>query len=131
MVRLGACWGPRRASSRPVEIRTDVGPLLAACLPGEQRFDIGQPKIIAPAIGADLDGVRAPIVGAIDQETANARGAHLSESDLLLAGECGHAPLKRESLPLASHQDSFPAPTGVGQPSRQKRTSGDPGVMAG
>ena len=41
----------------------------------------------------------APLVGclvrAIDQEPANASGAHLSEGDLLLAGEGGHAPLKR------------------------------------
>src|ERR1700730_10276986 len=27
MVRPGACWGLRRASGRPVEIRTDVGAL--------------------------------------------------------------------------------------------------------
>jgi hypothetical protein len=36
----------------------------------------------------------APLVGclvrAIDQEPANASGAHLSEGDLLLAGEGGH-----------------------------------------
>jgi hypothetical protein len=30
MVRPGACWGLRRASGRPVEIRTDAGAPLAA-----------------------------------------------------------------------------------------------------
>jgi hypothetical protein len=36
-----------------------------------------------------------------------------------------------KSLPLASPQVSFSAVAGVGQPSEPKRTSGDPGVMAG
>ncbi len=31
----------------------------------------------------------------VDQETAKATGAHLSEGDLFLAGELGHALLKR------------------------------------
>jgi hypothetical protein len=31
--------------------------------------------------------------GSISEETANASGAHLSEGDLLLAGEFGHAPM--------------------------------------
>jgi hypothetical protein len=35
----------------------------------------------------------APVIGAIDQETANASGAHLGEGDFLRA--VGHAPLKR------------------------------------
>ena len=46
-------------------------------------------------IGAYLDGMRALVVGAIDQQAANASGAHLDESDLLLACGLGHAPLKR------------------------------------
>jgi len=37
----------------------------------------------------------ALVIRAIDQETANASGAHLCEGDFLLAGELGHAPLKR------------------------------------
>jgi hypothetical protein len=40
----------------------------------------------------------ALVIRAIDQETANASGAHLSERDLLLAGELGHAPLKRSVI---------------------------------
>ena len=31
----------------------------------------------------------------LDQQPANARGTHFGEGDLLLAGEFGHAPLKR------------------------------------
>jgi hypothetical protein len=34
----------------------------------------------------------------INQETANASGAHLGEGDFLLAGELGHAPLKPARL---------------------------------
>jgi hypothetical protein len=44
-------------------------------------------------VGADLYGMGAPVIGAIDQETANASGAHLGEGDFLRA--VGHAPLKR------------------------------------
>jgi hypothetical protein len=36
-------------------------------------------------------------IGAIDQETAHARGTHLSEGDLLLAAEFGHGPGFRRS----------------------------------
>ena len=36
-----------------------------------------------------------------DQETANASGAHLSDGDLLLAGELGHATVK--ALIVANH----------------------------
>jgi hypothetical protein len=38
MVRPGARWGLRRASGRPVEIRTDVGAFLAASLARERRI---------------------------------------------------------------------------------------------
>ena len=84
----------------PVEIRADIGALLAAGLTGEQRFQIRQPNMITPAIGADFYGMGALVVRAVDQETANASGAHLCEGDLLLAGDLGHTPLKRgpESL---------------------------------
>jgi hypothetical protein len=39
------------------------------------------------------------VVGAIDQETTNASGAHLSEGDFLLAGEGGHVPIKPQATP--------------------------------
>jgi hypothetical protein len=39
----------------PMEIRADIGALLAAGLAGKQRLDIGQPDVIRPAITAYLD----------------------------------------------------------------------------
>ena len=44
----------------------------------------------------------AVIIRTVDQETANATGAHLSEGDLL-AGESGHAPFKRARSKQAYH----------------------------
>jgi hypothetical protein len=54
----------------------------------------GQPDIIRPSVAADRDRVAAPMIGAIDQETANATGSHFSEGDLLGTGEGGHALFK-------------------------------------
>jgi hypothetical protein len=74
----------------------EVGPYiraaLAAGLTGEARLDVGQPNIIWPPITPDRGPMRAVIVAAINQQAANAGGAHLSEGDLL-AG-FGHALLK-------------------------------------
>jgi hypothetical protein len=80
--------GNRRASGLffPAEIRANVGTFPSASLASEARLDIGQPDIIRPAVAADCRRMAAPVVRAIDQETANARGAHFSEGDLLLAG---------------------------------------------
>jgi hypothetical protein len=39
------------------------------------------------------------IVRAIDQETTNASGAHLSEGGLLLAGEFGHGAIEARWRP--------------------------------
>jgi hypothetical protein len=75
----------------PVEIRADISASLAANLAGEQRLYIGQPNAIQPSVAADCRPVAAPIVPAIDQETANTSGAYFSEGDLLLAGEFGHS----------------------------------------
>jgi hypothetical protein len=57
------------------------------------------------------------VVGAIDQETTNASGAHLSEGDFLLAGEGGHVPIKPQVL------------FGVGSDARSASTS-DPSPRA-
>jgi hypothetical protein len=46
-------------------------------------------------IGIDPCPMAAAIVRATDQEAANASGAHLCKRDFLLAGELGHARLKR------------------------------------
>ena len=72
--------GQPRASGLllPVEIRADVS--ASPAVPAdEQRFDVGKPDIIRPSVAADRDGVAAPIIGAIDQQTANAGGAHLAK----------------------------------------------------
>jgi hypothetical protein len=87
--------GNRRASGLffPAEIRTDIGASLAANVAGKQRLYVGQPDVIRPSVGAHGRRVAALVVRAIDQETANAKGAHLSEGDVLLAGEGRHAPM--------------------------------------
>src|ERR1700730_15058572 len=85
-----------------MEILAHIGASLAASLAGEPRLDIGQPDVIWPSVAADRRPVAAFVVRAIDQETANARGAHLSEGDLLLAGEFWHATLKRVTIELAT-----------------------------
>ncbi len=36
----------------PMEVRPDIGTTLAAHLADEQRFDIGQPDLIGPRVGA-------------------------------------------------------------------------------
>jgi hypothetical protein len=77
-----------------MEIRADIGASLAAGLAGEARFNVGQPNVIWSSVAADGRPVATPIIGTIDQETANAGGSHLCEGDLLAGGR-GHAPLKR------------------------------------
>ena len=67
----------------PIEIRPDIGAFLATRL--ARKFDIGQPDVIGPSIGADRSRMAAMIVRAIDQET------HFSEGNLLRARDGGHA----------------------------------------
>jgi hypothetical protein len=87
-------------------------PLGLASLAGEARLDIGQPGIVRPSVTAYGHVAPAPVIRAIDQEPANASGAHLGEGDLLLAGEGGHAPLKRAVTGFA-----------IGQTANEKRTA--------
>jgi hypothetical protein len=47
-------------------------------LADEARLDVGQPEIIGPLIGADRDRMAAAVIGAIDQETANAPAVRIS-----------------------------------------------------
>ena len=75
-------------------VRSDVGTSPAATLASEPGFDVREPDIIGPSVATDRRPMAAVIVGAIDQEAANASGAHFGEGDLLRAGD-GHAPLKR------------------------------------
>jgi hypothetical protein len=78
----------------PIEIRTDIGAPFATSLAGEPWLQIGQPDAIRPSVAADTCPKAALVIQAIDQQTANASGAHLGEGDLRLAGEGGHAPSK-------------------------------------
>jgi hypothetical protein len=76
-----------------MEIRADISASLAAALADEARLDVGQPDAIRPSVAADRCPTAAPVIRAIDQEAANASGAHFAECDL--SGGGGHAPLKR------------------------------------
>jgi hypothetical protein len=68
-----------------MEVRADIRTLSAAGLASEPGLQIGQPYIVGPLVGADLDRVAAPIVGAIDQQPANAGLPHFAEGNLLSA----------------------------------------------
>jgi hypothetical protein len=94
-----------------MEVRADFRAFPAAGLAGEFRFDVAKPDVIRPSVAADRDRVAAPIIGAIDQETANAGGAHLGEGDLL-AGRFAHADNFRErEEPSCAATKMFPAET--------------------
>jgi hypothetical protein len=67
----------------PVKIWPDVGAALAARLADEAIFDVGQPDIVRPLIGADRDVVAALVIRAINQDAANAGLAHLAQGDFL------------------------------------------------
>ena len=56
----------------PVGMRPNVSALAATDAADEARLDVTQPHIVRPFVGDRLDGVRTPIVRAIDQYTANA-----------------------------------------------------------
>jgi hypothetical protein len=77
----------------PVEIRTDIGASLAACLAGKLCLNVGQSDVIRPSIAGDRCRMAAAIIRAIDQETTHAGSAHFGEGDLLRAAivrEGGH-----------------------------------------
>jgi hypothetical protein len=72
-----------------MEIGPDIGAPPAAGLADEPGLDVGEPDIIGPPVAADRRPMAAVIVAAIDQETANATGAHFAKDDLL--GAAAHA----------------------------------------
>jgi hypothetical protein len=74
-------------------IGPDIGAAPAARLTGKPLLKIGQADIIGPSITADCCVMAATKIGAVDQETANASGAHFGEGDFLRTE--GHASLKR------------------------------------
>jgi hypothetical protein len=57
----------------------DVGAPMAASLTGKPRLQVGEANVIAPAAGVDHDGVRAFVVGAIDDEWGSAGPPHFSK----------------------------------------------------
>jgi hypothetical protein len=63
-----------------------------ASLAGKPRLQIRQAHVIRPSVAADRSPMRAMIVAAIDQQAANAGGAHFGEGDLLRSFAVGHAP---------------------------------------
>jgi hypothetical protein len=67
----------------PIEIGPHVRAALAAALANELRLEIGQPDLAGPRIGAEFLPVRAMMVGAIDDQAANAGSAHGAEGDFL------------------------------------------------
>jgi hypothetical protein len=77
-----------------------VGASLAASGTGKARFDIRQPEVIGPAVGADPDAMAAFVVAAIDdQHIVHAGSAQFAECDFLRVGRHGRLPITR---PLAS-----------------------------
>ena len=70
--------------SLPMEIRADISALPTAGLAGEAWLYVGQPNVIRPPFAADRGPMAALIIRAIDQQAANARGAHFAEGDLLV-----------------------------------------------
>ena len=75
---------PTSTRSGVREVRPDLRGLFAAARTGEERFDIGEPDIIGPAVGIGLDVMAASVIAAIDIDVADAGCAHLAEGDFLL-----------------------------------------------
>jgi hypothetical protein len=64
-------------------IRAHIRATPAASLAGKPRLEIGQADVIGPLVCIQRCPMAAVIVAAIDQQTANAGGAHLGKGDLL------------------------------------------------
>jgi hypothetical protein len=73
-------------------MRADVGATLPASRTDELILNIGKPEVASPSTRAHLDRVAAFVVGTVDQNTAHAAGAHLSEGDFLRAVGYWHGP---------------------------------------
>jgi hypothetical protein len=80
--RRGA--GPVLAGLR--KVRPHFCAAFAASGADEIRFDVRQPDMIGPLVGADLDVMTASMIAAIDQDGSNAAFAQFSERDLLRVG---------------------------------------------
>ena len=58
---------------------------MAAGFADEYGFKIGQPDMARPAVTADLDRMRALVVGATHNQTSHSGIPHLSKGDLFCA----------------------------------------------
>jgi hypothetical protein len=67
----------------------DIGTATAADLADKLRFDVGQPDVDRPAVGADLDMVAATVIAAIDQRITEAGCAHFAQVILTGRSSCG------------------------------------------
>jgi hypothetical protein len=72
--RLKDPYGTSIADRPPAKIATwpYVSALAATSAADEARLDVTQPYIIGPLVGGHLDGVRATVVAAVDQDRKNA-----------------------------------------------------------
>ena len=68
---------------RPAKVRPDVRAISSAAGADEIWLDIGEPDIVEPEVGVDLDVMAASMIAAIDQHIADAGCAHFAEGDLL------------------------------------------------
>jgi hypothetical protein len=64
----------------PNEIRPEIGRPGAAGLTYEQRLKIRESEVVRPSISADRDRMAAVVVGAVDQQAADAHFAHFTQT---------------------------------------------------
>ena len=74
----------------PAKLRPHVGTAAAADLTDKPVLDVGQPDIVAPAVGVRFDVVGAAMIAAVDQPIAYAGGAHFAEGELFAGGPCAN-----------------------------------------
>jgi len=66
----------------PMKIRPHVRTALAAPRAGELPFDVGQPHVVGPPVGAECLRVAALVIGAINHDALDAGRAHFAEDYL-------------------------------------------------
>jgi hypothetical protein len=66
-----------------VEVGPDVCAAPSAGRAGEARFDVRQPNLIRPAVGAQRYAMAAMVVGAVDEHAAH---AHLAQPKVIFWG---------------------------------------------
>jgi hypothetical protein len=66
---------------RPAAASPDFRTALAAHRAHKPILDVGQPHMVRPAVGGQLEGMRALVVSAIDLDVAQALRAEFAERD--------------------------------------------------